>query len=539
MKKGTYLLLSLLLTISLTGNGQASYPYFIRVYFKDKGTSVYQAEQILSEKAIARRVKVGIQYPAFTDFPVNKQYINQIRSLGYVFHCSSKWMNTALFKTYSITGIDAIRNLSFVSTIKIVKTPGPKSRFIDKLDVRTTGPGEFPYDRPITMLNGYSLHDNGFTGKNILIAVLDGGFSNTDKIEALGALRARNGIRYTYDFVKLDAGVYESSYHGTDVMSILAGQLTGFIAGTAPSADYMLFKTEDVDSEFPCEEDFWAAGAEFADSAGADIITSSLGYYEFDDPSMNYKKSDLDGYTAFVTRVADMAASKGILVVVSAGNERDNPWKKIIFPSDGDRVVAAGAVDENMEIATFSSAGPSADGRVKPDNAAMGVNVPIQMIPGNSTFGSGTSFSCPVLSGMSACLMQSFPEAVNTQIIESLHRSGDRYNSPDSLYGYGIPDMSKAYAFLLDIFAVVPEEEMIASPNPTTGLFQLIFRQAPGPISIEIYNTAGRMVFRKDFAFFNNRTLIITELQKHETGMYLIRVRNTYGTKTTRLIKIR
>lgn len=537
MKKGVYLLLSFLLAVSLKSQGQA-YSYFVRVYFKDKGNTSYQAQHILSERAVARRTKSGIQFPVLSDFPVNSAYIDQIRSLGYTFHCSSKWMNTALFKTNNISGITSIQSLPFVAGVKIVKTPGPKSRFIDKLEVKTMEAGAFPYDRPITMLNGYTLHDNGFTGKNILIAVLDGGFTNADRIESLNALRTRNGIIFTWDFVKLDAGVYESSTHGTDVMSILAGQLPNHIAGTAPSADYILFKTEDVETEFPCEEDFWAAGAEFADSAGADIITSSLGYYEFDDPSMNYKQSDLDGNTAFVTRVADMAASKGIVVIVSAGNERDNPWRKIIFPSDGDSVIAAGAVDENMIIAPFSSAGPSADRRVKPDNVAMGVRVPIQMTTGSSTFGNGTSFSCPVLSGMTACLMQGVPQAINSQIIEALHRSGDRYNSPDSLYGFGVPDMAKAYSFLKDIYTVVPEEEMIITPNPATGLFQLIFKQAPGPISIEIYNEAGSMLYRKDLPL-SGRSAIITDFQNAGRGIYFVKVKKSEGSVTAKLIKTR
>lgn len=539
MKKEAYLFLWLLLLAPAECPGQASYQYFFRVYFRDKGNTSYQPEQILSKRAIDRRSKAGVQYPAISDLPVNRAYINQIQSLGYVYHCSSKWLNTALFKTNNISAVNWILNLSFVSELKIVKTPGPKSRFIDKLEVLTTGPGAFPYDRPITMLNGYVLHNNGFTGRNVLIAVLDGGFTNADRIESLNALRSRNGIKHTWDFVKLDAGVYESSTHGTDVMSILAGQLPNLIAGTAPSADYMLFKTEDVETEFPCEEDFWAAGAEFADSAGADIISSSLGYYEFDNPAMDYKQSDLDGNTAFVTRAADMAASKGILVVVSAGNERDNPWRKIIFPSDGDSVVSAGAVDENNLIASFSSAGPSADRRVKPDNVAMGVRIPIQQMAGSSSFGNGTSFSCPVLSGMTACLMQAVPQAINSQIIEALHRSGDRYNSPDSLYGYGIPDMAKAYSFLLDIYAVVPDDEMIVAPNPATGLFRLIFRQAPGPVRIEIYNVAGRILFSRDFPSFSNRTLLIDDFQKAGQGIYFIRVIKAEGTITSRFIKTR
>ena len=205
---------------------------------------------------------------------------------------------------------------------KLLKTPGKKNNFNDKLDFKIEQADLPPFDRPVTMVNGNPLHNSGYDGKNILIAVLDGGFINADQISSLNGLRNRNGIKTTYDFVKKNNSVYNSSSHGTAVLSVLAGKITGQIEGTAPGADYLLLKTEDVESEFPCEEDFWAAGAEFADSSGADIISSSLGYFNFDDPTLNYKYSDLDGNTAFVTRVADIAASKGILVVNSAGNER-------------------------------------------------------------------------------------------------------------------------------------------------------------------------------------------------------------------------
>ena len=304
-----------------------------------------QLSDLLSPRAITRRQKAGIQVPDFRDIPVEQDYLNQISLLGLKLHSTSKWMNTALFKSQSAFDINILLNLPFVSDVKIVKTPGKKSRFNNKLDFQVTQSDFPPFDRPITMINGLRMHDSGYDGKNILIAILDGGFINADEISSLSDLRTRNGIKKTYDFVKNNRSVIIPATHGTAVLSVLAGNIPGQIEGTAPGADYLLLKTEDVESEFPCEEDFWAAGAEFADSSGADIISSSLGYFNFDDPSLNYKYSDLDGNTAFVTRAADIAASKGILVVNSAGNERNKVWKRIIFPSDGDSVLAVGAVD--------------------------------------------------------------------------------------------------------------------------------------------------------------------------------------------------
>ena len=228
-----------------------------------------------------------------------------------------------------------------------------------------------------------------------------------------------------------------------------------------------------------------------------DIISSSLGYFHFDDSALNYKITDLDGNTSFVTRAADIAASKGILVVNSAGNERNGTWKYIILPADGDSVLSAGAVDGNTLIAGFSSAGPSADGRIKPDNVTMGVDVPVQIAENSTGRANGTSFSCPVLSGMAACLMQAVPAAVNYDIIRVIHSGADRYNSPDSLYGYGIPDMVKALTKLQDLYIEMPDGDAVVSPNPTFGYFEIIFRDPPGDVTLEIFSVTGKLIYQE------------------------------------------
>jgi serine protease AprX len=523
-------------------HGQGStYSYYYRVYLKDKGEKAdnsYTAEELLSTRAMNRRQKARILVPDFRDIPVYPAYLNQISEAGFKLHCTSKWLNTALFKTQSPADINILLDLPFISDVKIVKTPGHKSNYNDKLDFQIEADDLPPFDRPVSMVNGYPLHKSGYDGKNILIAVLDGGFINADKISSLNNLRNRNGIKATYDFVENNEFVYSFSPHGTAVLSVLAGNLTGLIEGTAPAADYLLLKTEVAESEFPFEEDLWVAGAEFADSAGADIISSSLGYYNFDDPSLNYKYSDLDGNSAFVTRAADIAASKGILVINSAGNERNKVWKRIIFPSDGDSVLAVGAVDGNNIISVFSSVGPSADGRIKPDNTTMGVNVPVQTSETVTGRSNGTSFSCPVLSGMAACLMQAVPKALNTDIIEAIHCSADKYNSPDSLYGYGIPDMAKALKRLQDLYVKVPDTESIAGPNPTTCNIELTFRRPPENFTIEIITMTGKIISGKNYREYPGRTLIITELQNKEQGIYFLRVITGSGVSVHKIIKL-
>lgn len=534
-----------LLVLSTTHclNGQAPiYSYFYRVYFKDKGSDVagkYSAHDLLSPRSLDRRQKAGIQVPDLRDLPVDRSYLSRISLLGLKLHSTSKWMNTALFKSQSAFDINILLNLPFVIDVKAVKTPGKKNRYNNKLDFQIVQSDLPPYDRPITQVNGHSMHESGFDGKNILIAILDGGFTDADLISSLNSLRARNGIKKTYDFVKNNESVYNSSSHGTAVLSVLAGIIPGKIEGTAPGADYLLLKTEDVESEFPCEEDFWTAGAEFADSCGADIISSSLGYFNFDDSTLNYKISDLDGNTAFVTRVADIAASKGILVVNSAGNERNTIWKRIIFPADGDSVLAAGAVDGNNSISDFSSAGPSADGRIKPDNVAMGVSVPIQISETLTGRSSGTSFSCPVLSGMAACLMQAVPLALNNDIIKVLHSSADRYNHPDSLYGFGIPDIVLALTELQNLYTKIPDGGPLIFPNPTAGNFEIIFPSPPDNVTIEIISMTGKLISRKDFAHYAGRTIFISDLQKREQGIYLLRIKDKSGINVRKIIKTR
>jgi subtilisin family serine protease len=538
------LILVLSMTYLLSGNfvyGQGTtYNYFYRVYFKDKGNynvNSFKATDLLSEKAISRRQKAGIPDLDLSDLPVNTTYINQIISKGFCLHCTSKWLNTALFKTQNQSDISIILNFPFIRDVKIVKKPVGKSNYTNKLDF-IEEQADIPFDRPITMLNGFPLHYSGYDGTGILIAVLDGGFYKADLISSLDELRERNGIKGTYNVIDKNEFVYDFHNHGTAVLSVLAGRISGMIEGTAPGADFWLLRTEDVSTEFPVEEDFWAAGAEFADSVGADIISSSLGYYNFDDPAMNYKFSEMDGNTTFVTRAADMAASKGILVVCSAGNERITAWKRIIAPSDGDSVIAAGAVDGQYNISTFSSAGPSADRRIKPDNVAQGVSVPVQTDENSVGRASGTSFSCPVLSGMCACVMQAVPKALNTDIIYNLHICADRYNSPDSLYGYGIPDMVQVVTRLQENLVTIPDNETITGPNPFSGDIEITFKHIPDLLTLEIYSASGDVIIKRNYKEYIGRTLKISDLQNSQQGVYFIRLITANGTFTHKVIKI-
>ena len=539
-----------LLLLSLAGNltvisAQSSYDesdlYYYRIYFTDKGSALfnYDPVQLLSPAAITRREKYGIEALNVNDLPVSNQYLSQVSQYGLTFKCASKWMNTAVFTSPSPVSASALEELTFITEVRLVKHPAePVKHGYSKYGITEPVVAKDEFD-PRVPLNGNILHQSGFTGRGVTIAVIDAGFFNADIIESLMPLRQRGGIIATHDFVSGSDNVYDYHTHGTSVMSILAGNLQGLIHGTAPDADYILLRSEDAATEYPVEMDYWAAAAEYADSAGADIISSSLGYFTFDDPLMDYSFNDMDGNTTFITQAADIAASKGMLVVVSAGNERNKEWLRILAPSDGDSVVGVGAVNQNLTISVFSSAGYSADGRVKPDVVAPGVNLNIQNYPEQVSGGSGTSFSCPVISGLSASLMQAVPAASPLEIRSVLHESSDRYNNPDTLYGYGSPDFLKALRLLEDIHSFIPEETMTAGPNPFFNEIMLWFNDNPGSLSVTVTATDGRCLIKRDYPVYAGRSYRLDGFSAMGHGVYLVKVVTDIGEKVFKMVRIR
>lgn len=422
-----------------------------RINLKDKAVTTYSLkhpEKFLSEKAIARRKKQNLPVDS-TDLPVCKQYVDEIRRQGVTVVVTGKWDNFVTVSCNDSTIIDRIAALPFVRSAEKVWTApkGDKPMMATERDSLINTPKIHPdsiYGAAITQIqlsNGHKLHEAGFKGQGMTIAIIDAGFHNADKITAMQNIRIL-GVK---DFVNPQADIYAESSHGMMVLSCIGMNQPEVMTGTAPEASFWLLRSEDEYSEHLVEQDYWAAAVEFADSVGVDVLNTSLGYYAFDDPSKDYKYRELDGRHALMSRQASRIADKGMVLVCSAGNAGMGPWKKISPPGDAENVLTVGAVNKKATLAPFSSIGNTADGRIKPDVVAVGEGSDVIRTDGNQGRANGTSFSSPIMCGMVTCLWQARPELTAKELIELVRQSGDRADYPDNIYGYGIPDMWKAY----------------------------------------------------------------------------------------------
>ncbi len=535
MKRTTFY--SLFTVIFLTGLVSKAQSFYW-VSFKDKKNTPWQLSapgEFLSERALTRRAKQNIPIDSL-DLPVDPVYINGVTNLGCSFVHSSKWMNGITVKSDDPGIMEKIQQLPFVMEVELTKcimtNKSARDKFADPaepgklLEIDTTlyGPSLFQ----VSQLNGQFLHNQGYRGEDMHIAVLDAGFYKVDEYSAFDSLWAENRILGTKDFVGKSEDIFELHYHGMSVLSIMAGNVPGKLIGTAPKASYLLLRTEDISTENLIEEDNWIAGAEYADSAGVDIINSSLGYFMFDDSDMDHTYADMDGNTTRVTRAANIAASRGILVFVSAGNEGRNSreWKYIIAPSDGDSVIAVGAVNKDGVPAPFTSYGPASDGDIKPNLSATGWDTVIQKHDGTIGTGNGTSYSSPVLAGMAACLWQANPGAKAWQVKNALEQSAHLYNSPDSLVGYGIPDMQIA-DYILKTNPVTQWQYStlwMAYPNPAGDylILKKLSKDLNKMVRISFYMTDGKLAWQE---MRNDATKIMLQnLSILKPGFYLMQI---------------
>jgi serine protease AprX len=548
IKRAKNLIIVFLITSS-AGVFSQTYPgrYYIR--FTDKNNNPYSLDrpgEFLSERALQRRMNQNIPL-SFNDLPVTPAYIDSVRALGVPVYNISKWFNALTTDTISKFLLEKIYNLPFVVKPSEYDSLQPVKETGKSIMTHTGGILEYDLnygyaENQIKINNGQILHNQGYKGKGVQIAVIDAGFLGVDVIEGFSDLWSNNRILGTRDFVNRNSDIYRENIHGMYVLSVIAGNIPYEYVGTAPEASFWLLRSEDVSSEYIIEEDNWVSAAEFADSAGADIITSSLGYSTFWDAGQDHTYEDMDGNSTRISIAADIAASKGMLVVSSAGNFGGKLWKYISAPADGDSVLAVGAIDFTGTIAAFSSRGPSSDGRIKPDVCALGYKTYILRQTGSVGTGNGTSLSAPIISGLAACLWQANPDATGMEIYSAIKESSDRYSSPDTIYGYGIPDFGLADIVCKSRHGNVLYEfySLNVYPSPFTDRISITFYSTiDNTVNITIYNTLGDKIKEEIFHVNEGYNEIVQDnLGTLVPGIYMVNVRSSKSSLVRKLIKM-
>lgn len=479
----------------------------------------------LSQRSLDRRIAQSIALD-FKDAPMHQPFIDQISSTpNIVVLAKSKWFN-AVHVQGSEDDIRALANLSFVSSVdfadrtlntplRVVKPQKPQKKVMKGLEMAEV----FNYGNSanqIQMLNGHLLHQQNYTGEGKIIAVMDGGFPGVNTASTFARLRDNNKILGGYDYVNRDPNFYSGLSHGTLVLSTMGGFKDGQLVGTAPDASYYLFITEDGANEWPLELSLWVEAAEEADRLGVDIINTSLGYTEFDNPNYNFTYADMNGTTTFISRGLDIAHSRGMICVNSAGNSGNSPWQYISAPADAFNALTIGAVNAAGNYASFSSRGPSFDGRVKPDVVAQGQQSVLSSTSGNISTASGTSFSGPITAGMVACLWQAIPTATNNEIIQLIKESASLYNNPTDRLGYGIPDFNLALNSGLLRVDRQSSDFFVVFPNPTQGFVSFGLPVNYDSVEVSIFNAIGQLIHVGKISAENSRI----DMSNLSSGIY-------------------
>ncbi len=521
------------------------------IQFTDKHNSPYQIvapEAFLSQRAIDRRTRYQIAIDS-TDLPVNSWYLDSLRQKGAMVYQVSKWLNGAaiyitqadsLAKIYQLPFVDSTESHDPVYAFNAVPL-NSSSNFaaIEAISAIDYGSAF----NQIDLHHGQMMHQQGYMGDGMYVAIIDAGFQTIDQVPAFDSLFLNQQIIGTWDFVSQDTNVYDDHNHGKSVLSTMAANLPGEFVGTAPHAHYLLLRSENTASEYKIEEINWIAAAEMADSVGVDVVNTSLGYQSYNAPSEPYTWAVLDGQTAPITIGTNMAARKGMLMVTSAGNDGEYAWRKITPPADAELGLSVAACDQNGLYASFSSQGFTADGRIKPDVAAKGQSATI-ITSTNVVTGNGTSFSSPILAGLATCLWQVDLSKSNFDIMELIHKHSSQYNNPDSLMGYGIPNFANAMNDLLaNIETISSPVDLVQSvyPNPFVESISLRFySKSQQNITIELLSLDGKKVKQMSFPTDSNQLNFIklSGLEHLNSGVYFLQVHSNQITKNQKLIKM-
>lgn len=508
------------------------------VFYKDKvGTtfSVDQPTQFLSSDAINRRSLQNINITE-QDFPVNVGYKSQVGSTGARVVYSSRWFNASMVEA-TASELATIQGLAFVDHVEFI-APGKTGT-----GGRKSSSSKFAVDSPApatllqtSMLGIDGLHLEGFQGEGITIAVFDTGFPGVTANPAFSDIMLDERIKDFFNFAAEYPHVFLGHDHGARVFSIIAGKLDNYV-GAATKANFLLYATEYTPTEYRAEEYYWAFAAERADSAGVDIISSSLGYTEFDDASMDYTYPDMDGETAAITRAAQMAFDRGIIVVSAAGNSgaANDPWHYIAPPADGKDVLAVGAVDFNLNRSSFSSFGPSVDGRVKPDIVALGTQTANISPSGVIQYGNGTSYACPLMAGFIACLWEAHPELNAIEMIDMVRKAGSQYFNPDFSLGYGIP----TYQAIQNMYEFTNPTGIVLYPNPIQDdKLKIAIGPTDGSeISFQVFSVMGQPIHEEVYLSNWHSNPYDIDFSNQPSGVYLVKVHHGPSSKIFRVVK--
>ncbi len=548
MSKSIYFLV-FLLSFGWTSKGLAQDRYAVFFKFKpQKEYSLGSPSKFLTEKAIQRRLREKFPLDSL-DLPVTASYIQGISLLSQELLYVSKWLNAAIVVTDAegkkkMEGLPFVQKVDWVAKGFISRTGNRNSTEVPaspskKWALEESYRQAAAYDFQNELLGIPAMHQAGFTGKGITVAVFDSGFPGLDKSIAFSHVFTNSQVLGQLNVVRpWIKDVFRDNEHGTQVASlILANQASTLVAG-AHQANVIFAITEDVATEYPIEELNWVRAAEYADSLGVDIINSSLGYLDFDEPSLTYTKSQLDGKTTYVTRGATLAAKRGILVVNSVGNYGSAGSSSLVAPADADGILAVGAVNSSSTVSAFSSRGPTADGRIKPELVAFGQNPVLIRGSGQVGAASGTSFSAPQIAALAAGLWQAKPEWTKDELLTNLLKSGSQYAAPDQNLGYGIPNFRSAfYGTLLGL----NEEIELGSnvyPNPLRTESLSIRFGKELRMTLQILDSSGRKVVERVGERSAVKDPYLFNLVDLPSGIYFIQLLDGKEIAYRKLIKL-
>lgn len=542
-------LLLLLFMASLFAEAQiATNIYWVQ--FTDKNDSPYSIdnpEAYLSPRALQRRANLGITVDEY-DIPVNPQYLQAVADCGAQLLNPSKWLNGVSVYVTDLAVIEAINALDFVQVVRNcpndLKAQEQKERWLanEMKPSAESNRGTRGYyggaEAQVKQLNVDILHEMGFDGTGVIVAVLDGGFQGTEETSCFDNMREEGRLLGTRDFVYGSPSVYTQSTHGTSCLSTMAAYDPNNMVGTAPKASYYLIHTEDGDSENIIEEYNWVSGAEYADSLGVDVCSTSLGYIGFDMSQWDHPFEHFDGQTAPMSIGAEIAASRGMICMNAAGNEGGGTCT-LGIPADAEHIVTVGAVDANGHRASFSSVGPTYDGRIKPDVMAMGEGTYVASGYGDwwpYYNGNGTSFATPVLAGAVACLRQARPYSSVQEICDVIRSSSDHTDNPDNQYGYGIPDFSLALELLNveDPIGSTPAHIITVYPNPSNGDAHVVLNDAH-KAELTVFDVMGHKLYSYNFNGLNH-TSFERYLNTLNEGIYFINAVSESRSETLKFV---